>query len=136
MQAGVARDRRRRRAPASAPAGLSRCWQIFQLTLSQTWCRSASFAENTALVSRQTWTSPLPASISDEAGRVLPTKWLCFDRPCSRSICITSLRSAVRTCSSTPSSSLNRALSVSSSRRGADLRWPSSWRRRNRRGCR
>ena len=40
-----------------------------------------------------------------------------LDRPCARSTCITSLRSAVRTCSTTPSSSLNSALSVSSSRR-------------------
>jgi hypothetical protein len=43
------------------------------------------------------------------------------DRPCARSTCITSLRSSVRTCSSTPSSSLNSALSVSSSRRA--LTW-------------
>jgi hypothetical protein len=84
-----------------------------------------SLALNTDLVSRQTWTSPLPTSISDAAGRVLPTKWLYFDRPCVRSTCITSLRSAVRTCSSTPSSSLNSALSVSSSRRA--LTWPAQF---------
>src|SRR5207253_8208770 len=101
----------------SAPTGLSRSRQIFQLTLSHTCCRSTSLALKTALVSRQTSTAPLPASIEDDAGRVLPTKWLHLDRPCSRSTCITSLRASVGTCSTTPSSSLKSALSVSSSRR-------------------
>jgi hypothetical protein len=32
---------------------------------------------------------------ADDRGRVLPMKWLCLDRPCSRRVCITALRSAV-----------------------------------------
>ncbi|EWS63694.1 hypothetical protein Y695_03070 [Hydrogenophaga sp. T4] len=103
----------------SAQAGLSRCWLIFQLTLSQTWCRSNRSALNTALVSRHTCSWPLPTSMPDAAGRVLPMKWLCLLRPCSRRVCITALRCSVATCSTTPSSSLNRALRVSSWRRAA-----------------
>ena len=100
----------------SAHSGLSRCWQILQLTLSHTWCRSASFALNTVGVAPD-----LHLALADFDGRRrgtgLADEVAVLDRPCSRSTCMTSLRSAVRTCSSTPSSSLNSAFSVSSSRR-------------------
>ena len=88
---------------------MSRSRATRQLTSSQAWCSSRSGALNTALASRHTSTTP--------RSLVLPTKWLCFDRPCSRSTCITSLRTAVGTWISTPSSSLNKAFSVSSARR-------------------
>ncbi len=111
---------------ASAQAGLSRCWQIFQLTASHTWCRSCSLAPNTCWASRHTCSSPWPpAGPSAWAGRVLPTKWLKRLRPCARSVCITALRSAVFTCSTTPSSSLNSAFSVCSCRRAPT--WPAQF---------
>ena len=52
-------------------------------------------------------------------------KWLCFDRPCRRSTCITSLRTAVGTWMTAPSSSLNSAFSVSSWRRAPT--WPTQF---------
>ena len=95
---------------ASAQAGLSRRWQIFQLTLSQTWARSASGALNTDLASRHTSNWAL-------LRRVLPITWLWRDRPWVRKTAITASRSWPCTCSTTPSSSVNKARSVASSRR-------------------
>ena len=102
---------------ASAQAGLSRCRAIFQLTLSHTWCKSSRGAEKTSLASRQTLRAPLPEPRLALWGRVLPITWLCLDKLCSRKICSTLPRSAVKTCTTTPSSSLNSAFSVNSSRR-------------------
>jgi hypothetical protein len=122
MQAGVAGSARRRVFGIGA-GGLSRCWQIFQLTLSQTWCRSAA-ALNTSLGVAPDLQLTTPAVGRLGVGSCRPHG--CADRPCSRSTCITGVALArVRTCSTTPSSSLNSALSVSSSRRA--LTWPAQF---------
>jgi hypothetical protein len=43
-------------------------WQIFQLTASQTWCRSCSWRQTPGLASRQTWISPTPVVMPPWAG--------------------------------------------------------------------
>ena len=102
---------------ASAQAGLSRSRAMRQLTSSQAWCRSRSGALNTALASRQTSTTP--------RSLVLPMTWLCRLRPCVAQHRASPRRArAVGTWITAPSSSLNSACSVSSSRRALDLRGP------------
>ena len=100
-----------------AQAGLSRSWAMRQLTSSQVLCSCSTGAANTGLASRHT------SSVCLVLG--LPITWLCWLRPCSRRVCSAASRSAVRTCSTTPSSSLNSALRVSSLRRSPT--WPAQF---------
>ena len=102
---------------ASALAELSRRRPMRQLTSSHCWCRACKGAAYCSLASRQTSITP--------RGLVLPMKCAWRDRPCARSVVMTSLRSAVRTCITTPSSSLNSAASVSSLRRSPT--WPAQF---------
>ena len=79
-------------------------WQRYptpNCVTTKSWCRSRSGALNTALVSRQTSTTP--------RSWVLPTTWLCVLRPCARSVCITSLRTLVGTASIEPDEVYARA---------------------------
>jgi hypothetical protein len=93
-------------------------------------------ALNTALVSRQTWTSPLPTSISDAAGRVLPTKWLCLDRPCVAQHLHHLVALGRAHLQQHAQFLVEQRLERQFLAPRADLRRPSSWRRHSRRGCR
>ncbi len=80
-----------------------------QLTASQACSSCGSGAEQTQRASRQTSTTP--------RSWVVPMTCVMRPRPCSRSVATTASRSLRRTCSTTPSSSLNSASSISVLRR-------------------
>ena len=98
--------------------------------------RSSSSRRPTPGADRTAWPRTRPWCRARPALRPCrPRRWTNRAGSCRRNgctsrgrvraaVCITSSRCAVRTCSSTPSSSLNSALSVSSSRRAADLGRP------------